>query len=359
MGTPNDSATGSPVCNVYVASDNMDFKLPTDVVIKRAGYFHHPNYPPGMKKTPPIELSRIAGDSEYCDPNTNSMPEPHDELMPSFNPTSKSQVFFGSNNLSWRELMKRYTLSNVDGTITGTNTWGDHSLQYFSSLITFMDQPTYPGFDPISSQSLGDGTIWPSNTPYTNNNGGILQWVCPMYAGMRGSFRKKAISTASIASQNSSTNLWANVTDNCPLIFTHNRTYPYENTYDGRNDTSIANETDTYPIVMQEAYKTNRDYLGSNVSNNNHNNVLETEVPFYVPYRFKDPRIVQITQGFSSEAGGPTPYRYHLSGVLPIISETDIQATTSVSVYTATAEDFNLYWRLSTFPIWDKASQKL
>jgi len=358
--TPNDSATGNPVCNVYVASDNMDYKLPNDGVISRAGFFHHPNYPPSARAAAPVDTSKIAADNEYCDPNTNTMPEPHGELMPSSTPPKKSNVFFGSNNLSWRELCKRYVLTNVDAnTASATTADSNNDVLYSAFVSYFVDQPTYPGFDPYSSQTLGPGTSWPDTTAYTHNSGGILQWISPMYAGMRGSFRKKILATSSCSTMSGTVPV--PLSDKNPLIITHNRAPVAERSYDGKSEALVTNEANEYPTVMTTAHSFNHDFLGSNVANHGHNNVLESEVPFYVPFRFKDPRILHITQGFSSEDGGPTASKYTVSGTLPtsLPDGFTVKVTESLSVYTATAEDFNLYWRLSTFPIWDKAAQKL
>jgi hypothetical protein len=329
--TPNPTATGNPIVNVYVSSDDMSFNVCDSGKIGKAAFFAKPGdlYSPASTYIDPLEPM----EENEVDPMGGSVKS--DDTL----------TFFGQRPMSWRALFKRgfpleyhldaATLDSQSSVALGTS---------FGYISTF---PAYSGYDPTGMGSI----ILPSGAshPYNDAKATILNWVAPMFCAWRGSFRVKTISSFTTSSREPTQ--WA---------FHAFRTEPDV----GRTNAHGLNLS-TNELGREVALYNSPMFDGAIITPGDKQPVLEVETPFLSNRRFNDPRFKQVNQGKAVDEGG---YIYLFQRMLCKTAPTlwdspeptnQFKASCSTLNYGSTGPDFSLFWRISTFPIYDRELQVL
>lgn len=328
--TPNPTATGNPIVNVFVRSDDMSFNVCDTHVLRQAAFFPKPGdlYTPAATYVDPLEPM----ESNTIDPMGGSVT------------SDDNLTFFGQKPLSWRALFKRaypleYHIDAASATVDGPAVAS--SFGYLNSF------PAYPGYDPtgISTIALPTGI----NTPYNYGEATILNWVAPMFCAWRGSFRIKSISSFVAASGGQSNNEGATT----QYAFHAFRSAPDI----GRTDSHGLSITSTNIEQVGGLYNSKM-FQGAVITPGHQQPALEVEVPFLSNRRFNDPRQKQVNNGTPVDEGG---YIFLFQRMISSFGSSSYahNATSSTLNYGSTGPDFSLFWRISTVPIYDRELQAL
>jgi len=248
--------------NVFVsACDDIKFAAPSNA---KLGSFHY-------FKPPQALVSQSGTHTETGDTTLSDKPTASGELV---SIASKSDpddqtylVYFGDPPTSIRELCKRYCY---------TRTWvppkaGSNAAQV--NILSSKAMPYYTGYDPlgVDPPSAGENlTVGPS---------AYSSWFTPMYAGQRGSFRKKF--------------MFSGTSNQSPLVSRSGFELSAGQFTTGTQLLSQGN------LLIQKWYSSVLNNLsggGTASTNLDINNTIEVELPFYWDRRFSAARTIKAPE---------------------------------------------------------------
>lgn len=326
---PNPTAVGNPVVNVFVSSDDMHFNVPRTTVLNKVGFFVKPTdsfYIPSATYVDPLDPSEenmiddVGGNVESDDLRT----------------------FFGQRPVSWRALFKRaYALNSPYADVTlGLAERTTIMSSFDASICCF---PAYKGYNPNGPLlvPLPDGT----NSPYEPARATILNWVAPMYCAWRGGFRVKCVSNAGLTAYDAASPAYTPVTARQQYTFQVERTDPSEPQVDSAVATISTDLVTKFSQFAEDAFN------GIMLTPGSEQPVLEVEAPFLSNRRFNDPRKLPTNDGTPVDEGGYVYLDQKTSTITT--NKGTVNYTSGVHNYGSTAPDFSLFWRISTYPIYD------
>lgn len=221
-------------------------------------------------------------------------------------------VYYGDPPTSIRELCKRYVLSRY---------WvpplaGDDAIQI--NVLTNKAMPYYSGFDPTGIDLAADGS-----TPLTACPTAFSAWFTPMYAGQRGSFRKKYMFSG---------------TNQSPTV----TRFPYSGASNGKftgATTLLAGGNETLTKFLSNTFNVISGN-GATSTNIDINNTIEAEFPFYWDRRFSAARTIkaQSLQCNSHKVASTSTTRSGSGTTF------DAYGGTTFQQYDAVGEDWSLFF---------------
>lgn len=277
--------------NVFVsACDDIKFAAPTN---SKLNNFHLWPEPPVRR----VLDSQSGPNTETGDTTLSDKPTASGELVSiatKSDPNDETYlVYYGDPPTSIRELCKRYVL---------TRYWippvaGPDAIQI--NVLTNKAMPYYSGFDANGIDLAADGT-----TPITACPTAFSAWFTPMYAGQRGSYRKKYMFSGNGQS---------------PTV----TRFPYSGASNGvfTGATQLLNTGNTALTKFLSNTFNSISGGGATSTNIDINNTIEVEFPFYWNRRFSAARTIQAqalqvnshkvaTTSTNNSGAGPTNDEY-------------------------------------------------
>lgn len=290
LTTPNSTANNDISINVFMAGCK-DYRLavPTSTTI--------------VSFTPPGNLIPQAGTFEEVSEDNKNAPQNPDaketiaHCIPTDDETDK--VYFGESIVSFRTLIKRYSLWSSLYAANGATA---------GSLI--MRFPSFPG----PRGYTATGAVLKTANYYNPSNTTLINYLAYAFLGFRGGMRWKIVLNGS------------NANDGCSQICR----LP-DNTPPTTGWLSVAADVTTTPL----AYSVNRvnnqlptGQAGAHLTILKLNNSLEVEAPFYQRWRFLSPRFLQTATQYSA-----------IVDTLQMTTQAPPNAIYNYDMYVAAAED--------------------
>ncbi|APG78930.1 hypothetical protein 2 [Beihai picorna-like virus 17] len=314
LTVPNTAIDNDIEVNVFVSVDD-DFEIaqPTSATVSKLRMNAHPNvapqaFEPQASEAPADELNKM--DSKPIDPNLLSQAA---LTIPTSDKTN--MIHFGESIRSFRTLLKRFNLHEVQPALFDSGTVGQNIMRGTSRQAL----PFEPGYSTTSGSLTYNLTA--GNYAYAQMT--LMRYLTTGFAGWRGGVR------------------WlydfSNLTD-VPFSAFYQVTRLGHNSLNA-NGQVVVSQTDTPAghASCTEVYQNHNAQEGSSMMTNAVNNVLGFEVPYYSNYRFA-PAKQKVK--FDSTEMQAMPY-YHT------ICQTQFSTASGVvRTYCAAAEDFNVFFYL-------------
>lgn len=228
-------------------------------------------------------------------------------------PDALSLVYHGETFDSFRDMLKRYNLSNIFArNHTGTNV--GKSTKYRLSLPNF---PMYNGRTASHGMYLQDRAGGLNTVSYNIAGRTLLNWITPAYAARRGGIRYKYM-----LGYYSGTSPTAMIVSRA-----HSWHLPWFGTTESVISSSTSNKHAAYAVVQETGHN------GSAFTSSGHP-VLEVELPYYSDKKFEDASNIVTAEQYPDQT-------HHLD-----IYDGNRQSQGDMEIfqYVATGEDFNLTW---------------
>ena len=313
------SADSDITINVFVrAGDDMKYVGPTERRLDRLHLWPQP--PEAAFKFQPqsgmADTTALAeGGSDIDKPVGAS---PIQSISSTLGPVNHTmEVFGGEEVTSLRQLFRRYVFSRTyvpNAPLADTYQWNDLSVKAL---------PYSKGFDDFGLDLAADGL-----TSLTVGREHPLSYFMPCYAGWRGGLRKKFLfSRLGDLSINP-------IVGRREYTATNGWTYTSFDTSGATGDNAIF----TKFLNSQTSKGTN---AGCATTNLGINNTIEVELPYYTASRFSPARMpsADFCNGATSASVAFPSTNVTSVGPVP-----DVVSRTAVTDYTATGEDFTLFF---------------
>lgn len=315
LTTPNSTVTNDIEVNVYVSmGEDFEVAAPDD-------YFQHFVLKPQSGILEP-QMGEIVPESQ----NTDELDAPQQEQscivgLPPVEDPNLNKVFMGESIVSFRPLLKRYSLWN--------------SIPKLSTAPSTISQ-RYPSF-PYARGNVADAVdTTAAAAPYNYVNTILLHWVRAAFQGSRGSIRYKLIPRGAAHIGDRVEVQRATFTPLSPgYSFSTAAMTLFSTLKEARQ--SITTEWAALSLDNQPANdKPLPGTRGMALTNCSVNNALEFEVPYYSPFRFTPGKITGETALTLWDSAFDIRIHSFTNG-------TNAVATT-YDVYTSCGEDFQCYF---------------
>lgn len=255
------------------------------------------------------------------DVDEGAMPEmgSGDPMAATACPSDLSHVFFGEKIVSFRQLLKRFSLHSMYRRTAALVGYVD---------ITATDFPMYKGYtaNPMHATSTG------KKINYVNMT--LLNYLAPAYLGCRGGMRTKyVLSGAGVDAGNAP-------------VMTIKRGINY--TTLGYSETAI-DTTSASSVARSLVLYADAGLDGTNVTVSSRMPVLEAELPYYKPVRFDLTRDIDMSSDNTGSAGfGLGELAHKLTVMVNSTATTQVQY---ISRYVAASDDFTLIYFIGAPPM--------
>ena len=320
LTVPNSTVDNDIQVNVFVSvGDDFEVACPWTTNISRYTVYD----PDALETTERRELLDVQSaespvmDMEQTEQPSAPVQSPTHEAAAMIDDTdATNHVFFGETIRSFRPLLKRYVfhhLSAAANDIQGKVWW----------KMRFPAFPFYRGKDPVA----------PVHGEYNYAANTLLNYLAPAYTGWRGNIKWKHHFTANQANVGGSAEGFYGDT---PIMATRSNYFgtgtPFSNSV-----TALPFDSDPNEVARVFANNMPPTFSGTAVQSMAQNPVLETEIPFYAPWRFFPTKV-------TPNANAATFFSIRQSTV-SLESVAALGTTTpTIYNYVATGEDFNLFF---------------
>jgi hypothetical protein len=241
--------------------------------------------------------------------------------LPPVEDSNLNKVFMGESIVSFRAMLKRYTLWNC---IASTDS------------IPTLTIGRFPSFPYYRGNVSGAVDVRSGNIPYNYCNTLLLHWVRSGFSGSRGSIRYKMVPTGVQAIGNRIEVQRAPYSRTSAAYRDGTLDLPFfSNQKDGRQSIMVNPEGGSNLTIPRDENSFSG-ALGVALTTTQVNGALEFEVPYYSPYRFTPGKPINYTSAQLYEAAWDYKVWFTARG-------TDAQSS-AVNVYVAAGEDFQTYF---------------
>lgn len=307
LTTPSSTVTNDIAINVFVSmGDDFEVAVPTDLFQR-------------------FVLAPQSGDLVTEAMGTDEMDAPQQSTstiigLPPSDDSNLNKVYFGESIITFRTMLKRYTLWNV---IPKLDTIPVISAGRFSNF------PYLRG--------AVDGAVGSTGTvPYNYCNPLLLHWVRSAFSGSRGSIRYKLVPTGT-------QNIGDRVEVSRSVFYPGGKSYDFSSQAPGNWGTLEAAQK---AIMSEPDFGSgdtlpgpDRSFIGATgvaLTTNSVNGALEFEVPYYSNNRFTPGKIQNFT--------GPQLFEGTWDYRAWFMSNEPSSASAALNVYAAAGEDFQVYF---------------
>lgn len=319
LTVPNSTVDNDIEVNVFVSvGDDFEVAVPFTTSMSRYTYYD----PTAEALAGEKLLDTQSAESPVMDLEATEQPSapvqsPTHEAAAMIDDTdATNHVFFGETISSFRPLLKRYVFHHADSATDleqGVKWW----------KVRFPAFPYYRGKDPVA----------PVHDEYNYSANTLLNYLSPAFTGWRGNLKwKHHFTTNQLNVAGSAEGYYGDT----PIVATRSNYFGTGNpaandVVDIDLDQSVDNVAALFANNMPQTF------LGSSVQSMAQNPVLETELPFYAPWRFFPTKV-------SPNANAGTFFSIR-QAIVTLESLVRLGTTAPVVYnYVATGEDFNLFF---------------
>lgn len=307
LTVPNSTVDNDIQVNVFIsAGDDFEVAAPWSVAI--APLTHFPP-PPLVAQSGVEDVEQTSEPSAPMQTSTESMAA----IIDTADPTT--HVYFGEEIKSFRQCLKRYNYHHIVGPGVGAGeAWWK---------LRFPAFPYPRGGEPTA----------PVNGKYNYSRMTMLNYLVPAYTGWRGGLRWKSQYHPGVQDAAGADPTMGSL--DLPFVARRSSFYsfPYENGVTARIWTGTPED-----VAFNDQVGIPDTWEGASATSTRQNPVLETEVPYYLPYRFTPAKwssstqvsatldqakqsVLELTVGINEDLGSPV-----------------------ITNYVSTAEDFSTYF---------------
>lgn len=320
LTVPNSTVDNDIEINVFVSvGDDFEVAVPNSLNLSRYTYFD-PAATLESANRPLLDLqsaeSPVEDVEQTSQPSAPVQSPTHEAAAMIDDTDATNHVFFGETIKSFRPLLKRYAFHHADSAtdeVQGTNWWS----------VTFPAFPYPRGREPVA----------PVHGLYNYSSNTLINYLSPAFTGWRGNLKWKHHFTGN---QTNAAGASEGFYGDTPIIATRTN---YTGTGSPASNGVTAVDLDLDPANVARTYANifPNTWLGSTAQSMAQNPVLETEIPFYAPWRFFPTKI-------TPNADSNTFFSIRQSAVtLSSLQRLGTQQPVIYN-YVATGEDFNLFF---------------